>query len=88
MRDRSCTVPVYLDGQSRGKPYTRVSLETAKEWIASGIARLTSKRGRSLTLFARMLPRLRGQSCSITVRILIEALCGSRYHQSLIDGWA
>lgn len=88
MREKSCTVPVYLDGQSRGKPYTRVSLETAREWVRDGIARLTSKRGRSLTLYARKLVRLRGQSCSITVHILIEAICGSRYHQGLIAGWA
>lgn len=87
MQDSACNIPVYLEGQSRNIPYTRVSAETAQEWLAAGIARLTTRRGRSLTLFARKALRLRGASCNITLHTILQALSGSKIHQAQIEAW-
>jgi|SRR5579884_2378662 len=79
-------VPVYRLNQPAGtKPLCFLGLEQAREWVAEGIARWI--KGKYLRLLSERLPRLRGMSCCITERVIIKALSGSKYHQSLIDGW-
>jgi len=80
-------VPVYRLNQPAGtKPLCFLSLEAAREWVQDGLARWI--KGKYLRLLSEKLPRLRGQSCNIVERVIHRAIDGSKYHQSLIEGWA
>jgi len=80
-------VPVYRLNQPAGtKPLCFLQLDQAREWVHEGIARWI--KGKYLRLLSEKLPRLRGLSCNIVERVIHKAIDGSKYHQSLIEGWA
>lgn len=78
-------IPVYLHGQSRHIPYCYVTVAEAQGWIKDGIAKITTKRGNSITLYARKLLKLRGQSANPKIDFMDKVAGSCWYHATILE---